>query len=357
MKNKKLIAISLGTILLLVLMLVIARPSEVWSGMKKIGHRYILLIIALYLLNLMTKALRWKVVMGAVGERIKYATILPVFVLGMAINNVTPGRIAGDPVRALIIQRKKNLDLGKCIAAVFVEKALDLIFLIILSLAGFIILIPMLTTKYRIQISLALGILSVALVMVFVLLLNPSLVRRMGDLFLSKRFGPLRRKGIENLVEKGCGLASKLNEGLRTIMKSHLRGSISGCITMVIWANEAFRLYLIMRALGEDVSLGGVLLVSNIATLVGMAVPWGAGNAATITALFSSMGTSVEYAATAGFLAIITSIWLSVPLGALVLLGTGTRSVRDALEQNRNISKKGTDTTKKSSAPELPEKE
>jgi len=337
--KKRLIAVSVGAFILLALMLVIAKPSEVWDGIRKIGVDYILLIISLYLINLMVKALRWKVMMASAGEHINFSSMLPIFVVGMAINNVTPGRIAGDPVRALIISHRRRIKLGTCIAAVFAEKALDLVFLLLLSGIGFAILVPSLTGDFIFRILLALCIITVILVSVLVLIFNPGMVERFVKIF-NKGDGESKGENrIIKLLVKASNLAHQLNDSLRKIMRNRSRGFFSIILTMGIWANEALRLYLIMRALGESVSLGGVLLVSNMATLIGMALPWGAANAATITAIFSSMGISVETATAAGLIAVMTSIWLSVPLGAMILLVTGGRMVRKALKRDSNNSK------------------
>ncbi len=342
--KKKIVLVSIGTALLLVLMLIIAKPSELVKGIKTIGVEFILLIICLYLINLCVKALRWKVMMTALGKDISYKKMLPIFIVGMAINNVTPGRIAGDPIRALIIKNEENISLEKCIAAVFSEKSLDLIFLILLSFVGFAILIPALPNRFRLQILFSLVVISAMMFTGLFVLFNPAIIKKMTNPFLKSGFKPFQIKIFRSLIKKGRSFAFNLNDSLRMIMKNRKMGFISTLLTLMIWSNEAFRLFLIMRGLGENVSFGGVFLVSNIATLVGMAVPWGAGNAATITAIFSGMGTSVEQAATAGFLAIITSIWLSVPLGALIMVFTGTKAVKDAL---KNRKKTGTETNMK----------
>ena len=177
--KKFVILISICTIALLVLLLAIANPSTVWNNIKSIRVEYILLVISLYLVNLMVKTLRWKVMMMSSGERVKYTTLFPIFVVGMAINNLTPGRIAGDPVRALIISSKKNIGMGKCIAAVFAEKTLDLVFLIILSAIGFVILIPYLTGAFKLQIFTALIIVAFILIFALVLVFNPVITEKL----------------------------------------------------------------------------------------------------------------------------------------------------------------------------------
>ena len=336
--KKRVIAVSVGAFILLALMLVIAKPSEVWNGIKKIGADYILLIISLYLINLIIKALRWKVMMGSVGENINFSTMLPIFVVGMALNNVTPGRIAGDPVRALVISHRKKIEPGKCIAAVFAEKALDLVFLILLSGIGFAVIVPSLTGDFIFRILLALCIITIILVSVLVLIFNPGVVDKIVKIVNKGDGESTGKNGIKKLLIKGSNLAHQLNDSLRKITSNRRMGFFSIFLTMAIWANEALRLYLIMRALGESVSLGGVLLVSNMATLIGMALPWGAANAATITAIFSSMGISVETATTAGFIAVMTSIWLSVSIGAIILLITGGGMVRKELKGDSNDS-------------------
>ena len=336
--KKRVIVVSIGAFILLALMLFIAKPSEVWGGIRKIGADYILLIISLYMINLIVKALRWKMMMASTGEQINFGSLLPIFVVGMALNNVTPGRIAGDPVRALIVSHRRKIEPGKCIAAVFAEKTLDLVFLVLLSGIGFAILVPSLTGDFIFRILLALCIITVILVLALVLIFNPGVVDRIINILGKNEGGSAGKNRIKELFEKGSKFAHQLNDALRKIMGDRSRGLFSIFITMAIWANEALRLYLIMRALGESVSLGGVLLVSNMATLIGMALPWGAANAATITAIFSSMGIVVENATTAGLLAVMTSIWLSVPLGAIILLVTGGGMVRKAMSRNSNDS-------------------
>ena len=79
-----------------------------------------------------------------------------------------------------------------------------------------------------------------------------------------------------------------------------------------------------------------VVIVSSIATMFGVVLPWGAGNIAAITAVFTTVGISLENATAVGILDVLTSVWIMVPCGIIAMLLTGIKSHLDTNNNNNN---------------------
>ena len=109
-----------------------------------------------------------------------------------------------------------------------------------------------------------------------------------------------------------------------------------------------------------DVPLGAVIVASSVAAIAGGLLPGGAGNAAIITTILStSEEISITDATTAGFIMVITSIWIAIPLGmASSFLCKIDIHLGDLVEEEETLAgdesgatdKRATDTDEKNTA-------
>jgi uncharacterized protein (TIRG00374 family) len=132
---------------------------------------------------------------------------------------------------------------------------------------------------------------------------------------------------VKNLSEALVGFADKFRFGMSQILKA--KKTAVGCtfLTVIIWINEAVRLFIILLALPdvEGASLGAVFIASSIANILGIAIPIGAGNILGIGTVFIAVGMDPGTAGAASFLHVATSLWISVPLGVIAMVLTGFR--------------------------------
>lgn len=317
---------SLGTkvrlgisIALIVLVVLASNPKEVWTALQDIRYDLISLVVVLYLVNLVFKAYRWGVLMKHAGYEISFRTIFAAFSLSQAINNLIPGRVVGETSRIVEMNTRKGVAVGKGLASVVTERIMDFAFLTILTVTSLILLLANIVEEFRGYLMFLVALMVLANLLFIYVLARPKLLLRMGG------WGAwLLSKAVKG--DQGAKLSGKLldtvvsfNEALN--FKGNWRRLVwPSVLTAFIWANEIVRLYLIIQALGVDVSMVAVIASASLASLSAVVLTAGSGNVLMSSAVFTASGLDPHVAATAGLLSAITSIWLSVPVSLLAMI-------------------------------------
>jgi len=92
-------------------------------------------VIALQAFMLITKAFRWWVLLGMMGLRLEFGSALRCFLSGYFAGVVTPGRL-GEFMRVGFVRESTGCPLAAAVLNVFVDRLLDLTFLIYCGIAG-----------------------------------------------------------------------------------------------------------------------------------------------------------------------------------------------------------------------------
>jgi uncharacterized membrane protein YbhN (UPF0104 family) len=262
----------------------IGRLADVLDGH---GLPLVLSAVALYVGNGMLKAARWAMLLRAAGVRTPFLRAYPAFLAGMAVNNLLPTGLAGEPVRLA------RLDGGISpagIAATTADRALDATLLTVATVAG----IPLLAG------------------------LDPDAV-------------PMVAAGAA-LCALAVGLAAAWiwrRGRLAALVRRPAAGVGALLLTVAIQANDPLRLVLLASGYGVDLGFWRSVAIVAMATIVGAVtiIGGGAGVAVTVGALAAAAGAPAESAAALGLVFVATSTWLSFPLGALAAL-VGRRTPR-----------------------------
>jgi uncharacterized protein (TIRG00374 family) len=316
---------------MIAIMIIMANPKDLVAALGRVDLSLIFIVIALYFINLFVKAARWHVLVNSSEDstKVPFKRILPYYLIGLALNNITPGRIGGDPVRAYILKSKEKVPMGQGLSSVFIEKIADLFILAILN--GSIVF----------QLLLSVIIVFVGIIALMYAVLRTTLLEKFTDGFL-RITNKMKRKDVDTKAGVAVkSIVTKFRDGVERIMKAKRGLGITISLTVAIWLNEAVRLFIILLALGINnvPSLAMVIIVSSMATLFGSILIWGTGNAAVIAGVFATVGLSLSDATAAGFLMIMTSIWLSVPIGVGMMLVTTGRLVTSSKESKDVESK------------------
>lgn len=331
--KKKLALLIVISIALISVMIFITNPQKMVEILGKTDLFLVFCVIVLYLLNGIVKAVRWKILVSSSGSNISFSKIYLFLLIGLMINNTTPGRIGGEPVRAYLLRSRGDVPIGQGLSTIFVERIVDLILLTSMALIGIALIIPILLTS---DISIGLLLLSfipviVVIVALIYLATHPELLRRAAlglgiflKKFSNKDWVHKAESGLIGFVDTFSGGVDNIGNQLK--LKKKTAGAFI-VLSLLIWLNEAGRIYLILLALPdiEAPSFGAVLIASSVATVFGVALPIGALHATLISSVFAALGVEIASATTAGILVVMTSIWLSIPLGILSMFIVGLK--------------------------------
>jgi len=349
--KKKVATLIIISITIIIAMVIVNDPVKMGGILSGTDLYLILCVVALYILNGFIKAARWHLLLYSSGSRIKFSKIYLFLLIGLMVNNISPGRIGGEPVRAYLLRTKNEVPIGRGLSTIFVERTVDLIVLTLLALIGIGLIVPLLLAS-----DFGIELLLLSFVPVFMLIValiyiatHPKFLRRLalGACHFLQKFSSSSwlLKAESGII----GFVDSFNIGINN-MKSDLRlnkkngfGVIS--LTLIIWLNDAARIYLVLLALPNVLppSFGAVLIVSCLATIFGAVLPIGAMHATLITSIFAALGIDIASATTAGILTIMTSIWLSIPLGiiSMFLVGLKIEKVSSEIVREGNPVKEG----------------
>jgi uncharacterized protein (TIRG00374 family) len=132
----------------------------------------------------------------------------------------------------------------------------------------------------------------------------------------------------ERWEPKISGFLGTFEQGTREIAKSPSQTAVATGLTAVIWFNEALRLWLVFVALGFNPgpSFELMMVATALASFAALLIPLGAGSSTAIAAICALASIDSTLAATAGLVFVMTSIWISIPLGASAMAISGIRS-------------------------------
>lgn len=251
------------------------------------GLPLVLAAVGLYVGNGLLKAARWAILLRAAGVAAPPGRVYGAFLVGMAVNNLLPTGLAGEPVRLVRLEGRMT---PAGVAATTADRTLDVAALAIAAAAG----IPLMAG------------------------LDPSSVPTIA--------------AAAGLCAAAVAAAAAWIWRRRRLAALARRPAAAGgaiLLTIAIQANDPLRLVLLAAAHGVDLGMWRALAIVAAATVASAAtiVGGGAGMAVAIGALVAAAGAPAEAAAALGLVFVATSTWLSFPLGALAALA-GRRTTR-----------------------------
>lgn len=99
--------------------------SAMVSGMGRVGVPWVIASVGIGLLSLVVRAIRWRVLLGAV-RSVETGPLVSATFVGMMANNLLPARL-GEIVRAWVLARREDISVPTVLASIMVERLLDVL--------------------------------------------------------------------------------------------------------------------------------------------------------------------------------------------------------------------------------------
>jgi uncharacterized protein (TIRG00374 family) len=309
--------ISFGiSILLLVSLIYFSGVEKVIAILMKTDLRFIVIGCLLWVVSLFLRVTRWKILLENVKCKLHFSTLTKVFVVGLAISNISPGKI-GDPVRGLILKKVSGVKFGNILPSIFVERLLDVICTILFSLVGIFILSAVLSIVQWFVIAIAVYIVIFSF-LIFILLSQNRTDRFVG--ILIKFFGFLPK--AKQLEKKTRSFSSHLHKSFLTYKNRKVLTS-TFFLSLLIWFLEGFILYTAFLSLHLQVDPMKIIFVSPIIVLLSILtfLPGGLGSGDILSVIIFSSLLKLEVAqvTSAVILARFLSYWPYVFIGMFLL--------------------------------------
>jgi len=345
MDRKTILLLGISVVILLV-MLWFVGIDQVISALKLANLYIIALAIVTQVATYFLYSLRWQILNRESNMEISIREILPMVLVGLAVNNITPsGRGGGEPVRAYILAKEKNYPFEETFATVVADRALDtfpFVVLAAITIVAMTLYFNMPTWLLVVMIVAVIAIIIVLAIVVY-MCINPSFGNRVDGWII----GLVRRFYKKNTVE----LENKIHEavfGFQDTMKGLVSNKKALYYTIplsfLIWVFEIVRVYLVFLAFGANVNLIVIGEVFIVASLVGMIplLPGGLGAIdGVMILLYSNAGITSSISAAATVIERLISFWLATIIGLVILPKYGSSvldkisgSSSDELEEN-----------------------
>jgi uncharacterized protein (TIRG00374 family) len=312
-------------VLVLVVLVIGGDPRRIAKELASADLRIIALVVGLYLVNTLMKIVRWYILLREPGHPVPLTKVGNYFLIGLAVNNALPGHIAGEPVRAYLLKKTHDYPMGRAMASIFLEKTIDTVVTIVVALAGVLLLVGVLQEDLTRALLLSTGIIALLMAALILFVAYPSGPRRLSRW----AFGWLRRRWAKDRVDRYEGIVDgflgTFEDGTRSISHDRSRAAVATALTVVIWLNESLRLWLVFLALGHNVAFELALVAATLSSFASLLVPIGAGSSATIAVITGLAGVDAGVAASASLLHIMTSVWISAPMGAAAMAYEGVK--------------------------------
>ncbi len=331
----------LGLAVLLIFALIwFAGVRETMEILKRANIELFLLAILVFIVTIILWAMRWDVFLRGIGVNARFRDVLRGILIGMFVNNVTPGaRGGGEPVRMYFIAKRSEGEYGPIFATIMADRLLDLI-------PVFTMLIISGWYAYSIGARRMTWVLLILTVLLFLLLMIGALImlsrRRMEKLIIralkfAVKISPGRvrkwEEKIYDLIENGI---PQFQMTVRIILRRKKDFATALALSYIFWALVILRSYLVFLSINYSIDIEKVMVVQMAAIVIGLAsiIPGGAGITETINSgLYLALGIDKSVAITATLLERLISYWGPTVVGGFLTTHFGIRAKSEKTEK------------------------
>jgi uncharacterized protein (TIRG00374 family) len=323
MKHTTLLFALVGIGILIAMVLYIG-PNKIASAVEMANLLYLALAVAIQLVIYGLWTLRWSIVVDSVNIVIRKIYLLPMLLVGLAINNITPSaRGGGEPIRGYILSKYSKTTFEKSFATVVADRGLDTFPFMVLAIITIIAAALYLNLSPLIVYVLIAAV--IVLLVLFFVALYMSLNKKFGKkvtLWLVGIIKRISRKKHSKLEENALKAIHGFQNSMRTMVKDRNVLMYGLPLSFVIWIFEILRVYVVFSAFNVEVSLLVIAEVFIISSLLGLVplLPGGLGAVdGVMIILFSAAGVPPSISAAATIVERLISFWMTTIIGMAIL--------------------------------------
>lgn len=323
--DRKTILLLIVSVLILLVMLWFVGIDQVIGALKMANLAIIALAIVTQIITYFLYTLRWQILNKLADMDVSIKKLLPMVLVGLAVNNITPsGRGGGEPVRAYLLSKSnEEYHFEDSFATVVADRALDtfpFVLLAAITIASMALFFHFDWWLIVVMVLAVIGIVVVLAVIIY-MCINPSFGKRVDGwiIGLVRRFYKKNSEKLENQIHEAIlGFQDTMK-----ILISNKKGlAYTLSLSFVIWIFEIIRVYFVFLAFGANVNLIVIGEVFIVACLVGM-IPLLPGGLGAIDGLmivfYSAAGISPSISAAATVIERLISFWMTTIVGLVIM--------------------------------------
>ena len=313
------------SVLILLVMLWFVGIDQVIDALKMANLGFIALAIATQIFTYVLYTLRWQILNRLADMDVSIKDLLPMILVGLAVNNITPsGRGGGEPVRAYLLSKSnEDYHFEDSFATVVADRALDTFPFVVLAAITIASMAFFFDFDLWLLVVMVLAVIAIVAVLVIIIYMciNPNFGKRVDGwiIGLVRRFYKKNSEKLENQIHEAI---SGFQETMKIVISNKKGLAYSLTLSFVIWIFEITRVYFVFLAFGANVNpiiIGEVFIV---ACLVGM-IPLLPGGLGAIDGLmivfYSAAGIAPSVSAAATVIERLISFWMTTIIGLVIM--------------------------------------
>ena len=287
----------------------------------QVNPAIIVVMVAIQLLGFTFYATAWYLLIRAEGYRLPFLTCQGITFASIFASYTMPSGVFLEAIRCLLGAKESGMKLGESAATVILHRILYIIgFLASTALALVALLIGgRITSSAVAELAVVPIIAAAGLVLLLYLSLDPKRLKRLLDRVLRLA------QPIIKIVQKEARTDGKADQflsdyqsGFQRMLSSRKHIAVSFAASIGDWACSVLILWVVLVALGTNVSLWVVIVTMAVGKMIQMtpiAVPGMLGiYEAAVTTSLSLFAIPVTVAASAALLSRIVTSWLDLPI-------------------------------------------
>lgn len=312
------------SILILFIMLYFVGIDDVINSLKYADLRIIALAILVQVFTYYLYTLRWKILNDIADIDTSITKLLPMVLVGLAVNNITPsGRGGGEPVRAYILSREEGYPMEETFAAVVADRALDTFPFVVLAVITIIAMTFYFDFPLWLIVVMTVAVIAIVIILIALIYMsiNPNFGMRV-DIWIIGLVRRFYKRNSYEFEEKIHNAIKGFQDTMNLVIHNRKVMYYALPLSFIIWIFEILRVYLVFLAFGANVNVIVIGEVFIVACLVGMIplLPGGLGAIDGIMILFySAAGITASISAAATVVERLISFWMATIIGLVIL--------------------------------------
>lgn len=343
--NKKSIIISFSIVFGLVFtILILAGINDVINTLKRTNLWILALTIVIQIFVYLLWALRWKIILDKMDQSPKFINVLGILMTSIFGNNITPGSIGGEPLRAYVLKEYNDTPFEVGLASTMADRVFEILpFLLMSILAVF----ALLSWYLDILSKIFLIILILVTIFGFSLVIYAGINKSVSEKIALKILGwvhPLvermtqKKYNLDKLKKKAIYYIDNFNSSFTMIVENRLFFA-GAFLALLTWGLDLSNSYLAFVAIGITPPLAPFITIFTIAILLSFLplLPGSLGITEIIMiALFVPVGITADHVIAASAIERIASYILPTIAGLLTAIYYGKKIVNKNTDENKS---------------------
>ncbi len=322
LRHKKALSLLISVAMLATIVSIVG-VKEIANAIATIEKRYLALALGIFILSLLVSALRWQLLINALGTRTRYGKILEYTLVDKFANSFVPTSAMGIAIRSVLLEREYHIPKSRGLATIMLDYGVDIFGSFMLAVPCYLYLTPDLSS--RLDRTFKTSLVTIGIVMVLIFLISSL------DIVIEKRkeHGKARSRFGERLLHGGK-YTRKFIEFSRTfsvLLTNPRLLAKTVVLTIAKGILDALRVYVLFSAFGMSVPLYYFILFDSAWVFLAplMFTPGGVGVIETgRIALYSLIpDITPRFVTPIVFIDRLITYWLMVVVGAVVFFLTG----------------------------------